>query len=142
MKRQRSRRVAPKILKDPDFADDKTYRTQEALNRFGLQAAKVGLNYISAMTKFNQDPKQPNPVFTRNGKELNEVTNFLYLGAWIKNSEKNFVVQKVFAWNSCHKLHKIWSSKVEHKLKIGLSVSTGESVLLYRTGSSTEIPNV
>ena len=43
--------------------------------------------------------------------------------------------RKVLAWNACHKLRNIWTSKIPKKIKTRLFVSTVESVLLY--GSET-----
>ena len=70
-------------------------------------------------------------VKVRNGKTLKVVDNFKYLGAWTQSTEKDFAVRKALAWNACHKLKKIWSSKVSRKLKVRLFNATVESVLLY-----------
>ena len=49
----------------------------------------------------------------------------------MESSEKDIAVRKALAWNACHKLRKIWSSKLNRELKIRLFISTVESVLLY-----------
>ena len=57
--------------------------------------------------------------------------NFKYLGAWTQSSAKDILARKALAWNACHKLRKVWSSKLRRQLKERLFLSTVESVLLY-----------
>ena len=40
-------------------------------------------------------------------------------------------MRKVLAWSACHKLRKVWSSKLSRKIKVRLFLTTMESVLLY-----------
>ena len=49
----------------------------------------------------------------------------------MKSSEKDFEVRKALAWNACHKLSKLWKSKLNRKFKERLFLSTVESILLY-----------
>ena len=49
----------------------------------------------------------------------------------MQNSEKDFEIRKALAWSSCHKLKKIWKSKLSRKTKIKLFIATVESILLY-----------
>ena len=44
---------------------------------------------------------------------------------------KDINVRKALAWKACHKLSKIWKSKLQKSIKIKLFISTVESVLLY-----------
>ena len=53
----------------------------------------------------------------------------------MKNSESDIKHRKALAWNACHKLRQIWTSKILKKIKTNLFVSTVEYVLLY--GSET-----
>ena len=71
------------------------------------------------------------------GTILKEVDNFKYLGEWTQSSEKDFLVRKALAWLACHKLKKIWTSKLSRKLKERLFIATFESVLLYGAESWT-----
>ena len=63
------------------------------------------------------------------------VNNFKYLGAWMSSSSKDFEIRKALAWQACHKLKKLWNSKLKRKLKIRTFQATIESILLY--GSET-----
>ena len=63
--------------------------------------------------------------------------NFNYLGAWTESIEKDFAVRKALAWNACHKLRKVWSSKLPRKIKVRIFITTVESVLFYGSESWT-----
>ena len=43
----------------------------------------------------------------------------------------DFEIRKALAWSACHKLDKIWTSKLSRPIKIKLFTATVESVLLY-----------
>ena len=73
----------------------------------------------------------PVEIKVKSGKTLKIVENFKYLGAWTESTEKYFAVRKALAWSACHKLRKVWSSKLPRKIKVRLFVATVESVLLY-----------
>ena len=45
--------------------------------------------------------------------------------------KKDIAVRKALAWSSCHKLRKIWSSRLSRSLNVRLFLATVESVLLY-----------
>jgi len=138
-RRRRSRRHAPKVLTDLDYADDlaiickEMHQAQKVINRLEDEAAKVGLycNPDTECQAYNQNQLAGNYLYARNDKELKKVTNFKCLGAGTESSEKDFSVRKALAWSVCHKLHKIWTSKISRKLRIQLFLSTVESVFLY-----------
>ena len=79
----------------------------------------------------------PMQIKCLSGTILKEVDNFKYLGDWTQSSEKDFFVRKALAWLACHKLKKIWTSKLSRKLKERLFIATFESVLLYGAESWT-----
>ena len=54
------------------------------------------------------------------------------------SSSKDFEIRKALAWTSCHKLRKIWKSKLNRELKVKLFLSTVESVILYGSETWTE----
>ena len=58
----------------------------------------------------------PVAVKVKDGKVLKVVENFKYLGAWTQSTEKDIAVRKAYARSSCHKLRKIWSSKLSWSL--------------------------
>ena len=50
--------------------------------------------------------------------------DFVYLGAWVGSTEHDFIVRKAKAWAACHKMKKIWKSKLRKDLKIRLFEAT------------------
>ena len=78
-----------------------------------------------------------NPVElkVRCGENIKVVDDFKYLGAWMKSTEKDFIIRKALAWAACHKLDKIWASNLSRNIKVRLFIATVETVLLY--GSDT-----
>jgi hypothetical protein len=73
---------------------------------------------------FNQ-PKQrnhhPNTQITLSGHEIQNVTNFKYLGSMMRSSESDFQTRRGQAWNAFGKMKSIWRSKVVPiKLKINI----------------------
>ena len=81
------------------------------------------------MQAFNQE--QPVEIKAKDGETLKVVDNFKYLGAWTKSSESDISVRKALAWTACHKLRRVWSSKLRRQIKERLFLATVESVLLY-----------
>ena len=59
------------------------------------------------------------------------VKNFKYLGAWTESTEADISVRKALAWSACHRLRKVWNSKLRRQIKERLFLATVESVLLY-----------
>ena len=136
--RRRSRRNPAVCITDLDFADDLALLTeemeqaQEVLTRMETEAAKVGLKCNARKTElqiFNQT--EPVQIKTLSGEEIKIVNNFKYLGAWTESTEKDLKIRKALAWSACHKLDKIWTSKLSRNIKIKLFIATVESVLLY-----------
>ena len=142
LERRRSRRIKPTVVTDLDFADDiallsdQIEQAHEFLLRVETEANKVGLHINTKKTEamiFNI--VQPVGLTSKSGEIIREVRNFKYLGGWMESAEKDFQVRKALAWTACHKLRKIWTSKIPRVLKLRLFTSTVESVLLY--GSET-----
>ena len=140
--RERSRRVPAVTVTDLDFADDLALLTeemeqaQEILLRLENEAEKVGLMCNAKKTEiqvFNHDT--PVSIQAKNGETLKVVENFKYLGAWTHSSASDISVRKALAWSACHRLRKVWSTKLRRQLKERLFIATVESVLLY--GSET-----
>ena len=142
LQRQRSRRNPAVIVTDLDFADDlallseEIEQAQEVLHRLETEAEKVGLYCNAKKTEvqtFNQE--KPVTIKAKNGETLKEVKNFKYLGAWTESTAADVAVRKALAWSACHRLRKVWSSRLRRKIKERLFLATVESVLLY--GSET-----
>ena len=138
LQRQRSRRNPAVVVTDLDFADDLALLTeeieqaQEVLYRLETEAEKVGLYCNAKKTEiqaFNQE--RPVEVKAKTGETLKVVENFKYLGAWTESTSADISVRKALAWSACHRLRKVWSSKLRRKIKERLFLATVESVLLY-----------
>ena len=98
----------------------------------------VGLHLNGKKTKvmeYNQEG--PVNITTRSGDKLEIVENFKYLGSWMGSTEKDFEIRKALAWSSCHKLKKIWNSRLSRRIKVRLFIATVESVLLYGSAAWT-----
>ena len=130
--------MGPKVVTDLDFADDiallseEIDQAQKLLQRVETSVGKVGLKMNAAKTKymaFNQ--KGTSCLKTNEGKVLEEVKDFKYLGSLMESSPKDIKARKAAAWRACNKLGKIWKSHMSRKLKERLFLSTVESVLLY-----------
>ena len=63
--------------------------------------------------------------------QIKNVTNFKYLGAWLKDSQNDFEIRKAQAWSTIHKMLLIWISKMGNQLKIRTFKATIEPILLY-----------
>ena len=141
IERRRSRRCPPVVMTDTDFADDisllsnEIIQAQESLRRVEIEAQKVGLHLNEKKTEAMVFNQEITPITSTNGKTINVVENFKYLGGWLKSSEKDFEIRKAHAWTACHKLQKIWKSNIKKKIKERLFLATVESILLY--GSET-----
>ena len=100
------------------------------------EASKVGLLVNTKKTEvmlFNQD--QPNVIKSISGNPIKEVSNFKYLGGWMKSTEKDVKVRKALALDACHKLGKLWSSNLNKAIKIRLFFCTVELVSLYNSST-------
>ena len=138
IQQKKSRRHKAIRITDLDYADDlaliseQTEQAQESLHCLETEAEIVGLYCNSKKTEvqhFNQDI--PVHITAKNGEILKNVDNFKYLGSWTKSSEDDFNVRKALAWNTCHKMNKIWKSSLPRNIKVRVFLTTVESVLLY-----------
>ena len=127
--RRRSKRIAPTVLTDLDFADDialvsqEIDSAQELLLKIELEAKRLGLTMNSKKTEIQSfNITRPLGIKSMSGEFINEVNNFKYLGAMTESSDKDFEVRKALAWTACNKLKKIWTSKMSRKLKERLSL--------------------
>ena len=144
IKPARSRRVKAEKLTDAEFADDVALLTntmeeaQHLLQSLEAAASAIGLQMNESKTKFiavNIPNSDNTPLKTSSGEALEQVTDFVYLGAWVASTEHDFIVRKAKAWAACHKMKNIWKSSLRRDLKVRLFQATVESILLY--GSET-----
>ena len=139
VQRQRSRRVPAVVIRDLDFADDLALlseeigQAQKVLLRLETEAEKDGPFCNTRKTEFqvsNQD--QLVEIQAKNGEVLKVVKIFRYLGAWTESTVKDNSGRKALAWTACHKLRKVWTSRLRRQIKERLFIiATFEYVLLY-----------
>ena len=100
----------------------------------------VGLYINVSKTKYltvNLVGEEPHTITSKDGHALEEVEDYVYLGAWISTTENDFRVRKATAWAACHKMKAIWKSNLRRDLKIRLFKATVEPILLYGTETWT-----
>ena len=109
-------------------------------------AAKVGLKINHSKTEYmqvgNWEAERSTAAGTRitlnSGNVLKEVADFKYLGSWLLNSTKDFLVRKALARSAITRLNRIWKSAVLHrKTKLNLFTALIESILLYNAATWT-----
>ena len=141
-KPSRSRwRYPAERLGDLEFADDISLMenekegAQDQLDRLSHTAKETGLIINSDKTKFLAINTAGETKLQLDGKDLEKVDDFQYLGSYVGSSEKDFNQRKGKAWAAFWKLKNIWDSKASLRTKLRLFSSSVLSVLLY--GSET-----
>ena len=93
---RKSRRHPKEVLADLDFADDISLisdavaEAQELLTRVETECKKVGLGLNGPKTKcLSYNIESPQPLYTRDGTELEYKSDFKYLGSWVDDSGKD-----------------------------------------------------
>ena len=111
---------------------DAVAEAQELLTRVETECKKVGLGLNGPKTKcLSYNIESPQPLYTRDGTELEYKADFKYLGSWVDDSEKDISVRKALAWKALNGMSKIWSSSMKQELKKRFFLATVESILLY-----------
>ena len=136
-------RVPAKHLTDLDFADDIALvasvweNAQTLLANVEKAALEVNLRINNGKTKAMclhsvADKSSPVQNFTVSSGSIENVTNFCYLGSFVRNSEEDLRQRIGQAWTATSKLWQIWKANdISRPLKRRLFRSTVESVLLY-----------
>ena len=136
---RKSSRHPSKHVTDLDYADDIALVADQINNaEFLLQsleraAQQVGLSLNNTKTEYmliNEDANHQH-IKSLDGTQLKEVTDFKYLGSYVSDSKKDFLIRKAQAWAACNKLHHIWKSNISNKTKISFFRACVESILLY-----------
>ena len=108
IKKGTSRRHPSQHVTDLDYADDMALisdtlaKAQELLSSLEIASTRVGMFLNAKKTKYmtiNVDVNHP-PVTAHNGKVLEEVTDFKYLGSYVADSRKDFMTRKRQAWDA------------------------------------------
>jgi len=58
-----------------------------------------------------------NTELTANGKPLQKVIDFKYLGSWVENSAKDIKVRRAQAWTATLKVDNIWKPNLPRRLR-------------------------
>ena len=105
----------------------------ELLHRVESAAANIGLFINVGKTKVMtlNLGDQVGDLQSRSGEAIENVEDFIYLGSWIDETERDIKARKGKTWAALHRLKNIWKSKLSRKLKIRLFIAACESVLLY-----------
>ena len=140
---RQSRRVPAVTVTDLDFADDLALlsntiqQAEKLLHDLEHASNLVGLSMNVSRTKFmtiniNSVDTSINSI---DGRPIEHVQDFKYLGSYIADSRKDFNTRKGMAWSACTKLLKVWTSGISEDLKVKFFRACVEPVLLY--GSET-----
>ena len=130
-------------LTDADFADDiaiisnSLENAQSLLSSLESAANCIGLYLNESKTEYISFSQTDDPLVikTINNTILKRVDDYKYLGSYISSSAKDFNTRKGMAWSACNDLNKIWTSKLDTKIKVEIFRATVEPILLY--GSET-----
>lgn len=125
-------------LEDLDYADDISLldnditSAQAHLRRLQTEAKSVGLAINNSKTKFIAIPATDENITLDNDIEIEQVTDFKYLGSFLNSSLKDLNTRRGQAWSSFWKLKTVWNSnEISLNLKIRLFKSLCLSTLLY-----------
>ena len=123
---------------DLDFADDLIIVTvdvqhaQELLRALEDAAVEVGLIINCKKTKVLACGKiPPFSITLRDDSPIEHVSDFEYLGSWIRTSDKDISIRKALATKACKKLSRVWKSPLSTEHRLRLFRAMVEPVLLY-----------
>jgi hypothetical protein len=114
------------MISDLDYADDIALlketidNANEQLQRLSDAVAEVGLEINNEKTEYMSYNIQPGQNITLNGKNINEVKNFKYIGSMMLSCKHDFAHRKCIAWTAYKKLYKIWTA---NHISVGLKVN-------------------
>ena len=123
---------------DLDFADDLAIVTedvqhaQELLRALEDATAEVGLIIKCKKTKVLACGKiPPFSITLRDDSPIEHVSDFKYLGSWIRTSDKDIGIRKALATKACKNLPRVWKSPLSTEHRLRLFRAMVEPVLLY-----------
>ena len=134
-------KVGTDHIADFDFADDIATVTDSIAENTRLCqsisdiAAQYGLLINIDKTKYMfYNIPRPVPSEERvfvNGKALEEVSDFKYLGSYIASTSRDINIRKGLAWKALQSLDAFWKSNMSRKIKTKIFRTAVEPVLLY-----------
>ena len=105
LRKRKSRRHPEVKITDTDYADDLSLlsdtieQAQEFLESLESAAAAVGLHLNEGKTKFMSTGIADPSLISSSGNNLEQVDDFVYLGAHLKSTEKDFHIRKAKNWS-------------------------------------------
>ena len=108
----RSSRYTAIIETDNDYADDialfsdNIEKAQLLLERVESAARNIGLHANEGKTKYIRYTLLQGDIWAMNVTALEEVDNFLYLGAWVDDTEKDIEVRIAKGWSVLKRMEK------------------------------------
>ena len=142
---RQNRRVPAVTVTDLDVADDLALlsntiqQAEKLLHDLEHASNLVGLSMNVSKTKFmtiniNSVDTSINSI---DGRPIEHVQDFKYLGSYIADSRKDFNTRKGMAWSACTKLLKVWTSGISEDLNVKFFRVCVEPVLLYASETWT-----
>ena len=134
--KERSKRYPAKTITDADCADDiallaNTPAQAETLPH-SLERASAGIGlYVSAHKMEYMCFNQTSDISTLNGRSLELVDNFTYLGSIVSSSETVINTRLAKAWAAIVRLSVIWKSDLTDKMKRSFFQAVVVWILLY-----------
>ena len=86
-------------------------------------AANIGLFINVGKTKVMNLGDQVGDLQSHSGEAIENVEDFIYLGSWIDETERDIKVREGRTWAALHRLKNIWKSKLSRKLQIRLFIA-------------------
>ena len=114
----RSSRYPANIETDTDFADDialfsdNLEKAQLLPERVEAAAQDIRLHVNEGKTKYMRYNLPQGDIRSMIGTALEEVDKFLYLGAWVDDTETDIEVRIAKGWGALNRMEKIWKSKI------------------------------
>ena len=126
------------------FADDLCFVTRtnaaaerqlQALQRLSMQCG-LGINVAKGKTEFmfmnnSNSGVGPGPIVAVDGKEVERVDSYTYLGQQPAAVEKAFLHRKGLAWLACRSFSQLWKSSAPSALKESFVTSIVQTVFVY-----------
>ena len=90
---------------------------RKAVNGDECGAAKIGLFINDVKTKIVTLNLEDH-LQSRSGEAIKNVEDFIYIGSWIDETERDIKVRKGKTWAALYRLKNIWKAKLSKKLRI------------------------
>ena len=103
------------MVTDLDFADDIALVSDTAEKARGLLLAveireceQIGLKLNSKKTKVMAFNANDPAIASLDGKVLETMNDFNYLGSWISSTEHDIWIRRALAWKALRRMMRVW----------------------------------